>query len=290
MTDSPLNPVQKTYEDSRGLTITYYVWNAERESGVVQIAHGHGEHARRYDELAGLLNEAGYTVYADDHRGHGRTGLDQWQGQFSKLGQLGPRGLQSTIDAVAQLSSIIRIGHPAQPLVLVAHSWGSMLGQMILNQRKAAYNAVVFSGTVYRMPGAMGTGNLNRNHHHPGGTGFEWLSRDPQVVQAAAADPFMPLITPLQAYGLRDALAQFGRPARALDPFPLLIMVGSDDTFGGATSARKLAHAYRRRSGLHDVTLKTYPGARHEIFNEINRAEIFEDLINWINTAAKKIA
>jgi len=63
---------------------------------------------------------------------------------------------------------------------------------------------------------------------------------------------------------------------------PVLIMVGREDPVGGALSAHKLAKAYRERSGLGDVTTLVYPGARHEIFNELSQAETRADLLAWL--------
>lgn len=273
-----------TYTDDYGVAITYYVWPVDRPRAVVQIAHGVGEHARRYAELAGALNGAGYTVYADDHRGHGQTGVDQYGGDLSKLGRLGPGGLRAAVAAVHQLSVIIRSEHPDLPLVLLGHSWGSFMVQMIVNQHAEDYDAVVLSGTAYRWPGFLDSGDLNRKHKTLGTTGVEWLSRDPAVTEAFVADP-LTTNTPLaKLFGLREAARIFGRPAKDLPKnLPLLIQVGGDDTVGGERSALRLADAYRRRSGLRDIRLIVYPGARHEVFNETNRAEVSADLIAWLN-------
>jgi alpha-beta hydrolase superfamily lysophospholipase len=69
-----ISPFTRTFLDHLGLEITFYVWPVENPKAIVQIAHGLGDHARRYDHVAERLNQAGYTVYADDHRGHVVTG------------------------------------------------------------------------------------------------------------------------------------------------------------------------------------------------------------------------
>lgn len=273
-----------TYTDAYGVTITYYVWPARNPRAVVQIAHGVGEHAGRYSELAGVLNEAGYTVYADDHRGHGQTGLDQHGGDASLIGRLGPGGLLAAVAGVHQLSGIIKEEHPGLPLVLLGHSWGSFMVQMILNKYAAEYDAVVLTGTAYRWPRYLDSGDLNRKHKHLGTTGVEWLSRDPAVAAAFIADPLCTTTPLAKLFGLREAARIFGRPAVGLPPdLPLLIQVGGDDTVGGERSALMLANAYTRRSGLRDIHLIVYPGARHEVFNETNRAEVFADLLAWLD-------
>jgi alpha-beta hydrolase superfamily lysophospholipase len=250
----------------------------------VQLAHGVGEHAGRYADLARELNAAGYTVYADDHRGHGQTGVDQHHGDLTKIGRLGPGGLRAAVSGVHQLSGVIRSELPGLPLVLLGHSWGSFMAQMIMNEHPKDYDAVVLSGTAYRWPGYLDSGDLNRKHKHLGSTGVEWLSRDPAVAAAFIADP-LTTTTPLaRLFGLREAARLFGRPAQNLpESLPLLIQVGGDDTVGGERSALMLAKAYTQRSRLRDVRLIVYPGARHEVFNETNRAEVVADLVAWLN-------
>ena len=273
-----------TYTDDYGVAFEYYVWDVPRPRAIVQVVHGVGEHAKRYTELVGRLNEAGYTVYADDHRGHGRTGLRQYAGDASRLGRLGPGGLRAAVAGVHQLTGIIRSEHPDLPLVLLGHSWGSFMAQMIVNEHADDYAAVVLTGTAYRWPGYLNGGDLNARHKHLGTTGVEWLSRDPAVAEAFIADP-LTTTTPLaKLFGLREAARLFGRPARGLPPdLPLLILVGGDDTVGGERSATMLKNAYARRSGLRNIRLVVYPGARHEVFNETNRAEVFADLIGWLD-------
>ena len=273
-----------TFTDDYGVEITYYVWPAQNPRAVVQLAHGVGEHAGRYADLAQALNAAGYTVYADDHRGHGQTGIDQHHGDLTKIGRLGPGGLRAAVAGVHQLSGVIRSEQPALPLVLLGHSWGSFMVQMIMNAHPTDYDAVVLSGTAYRWPGYLDSGDLNRKHKHLGATGVEWLSRDPAVAAAFIADP-LTTTTPLaRLFGLREAARLFGRPAQNLpETLPLLIQVGGDDTVGGERSALMLAKAYTQRSRLRDVRLIVYPGARHEVFNETNRAEVVADLVAWLN-------
>ena len=272
------------FVDAHGVTVHYYVWRAGSPRGVVQIAHGVGEHALRYEELAQQLVGAGYSVYADDHRGHGATGLGQWGGDHTKLGRLGVGGLRAAEEAVVQLTGIARDENPTLSLVMLGHSWGSLMVQRLVDRQASLFDAVVLSGTVYRMPGSMNGGDLNARHKHLGTTGYEWLSRDPAVAADAAADPLMVDAKVAQLFGYRDAVRLFGRPAASLDrDVPVLILVGSDDPLGGEKSAEKLATAYINRSGLTDVELIAYQGARHEIFKETNREQVFADLITWLD-------
>ncbi|UAJ79751.1 alpha/beta hydrolase [Leifsonia sp. ZF2019] len=277
--------MQHTFTDDDGIRIHYDAYPAVGPArAAVQIAHGVGEHAARYRPLAERLAAAGYAVYADDHLGHGRTGMEQWGGDATKLGRLGPGGLRAAIRDVRAFSHLVRAENPAVPLVYLGHSWGSLMGQIILNRHSDEYDAAVLSGTAYRMVGSMNSGDLNKRHAHLGTTGAEWLSRDPRVAEEFVDDPLTTL-TPLQKlFGLTDAARMLGRPARGLArDLPLLIQVGSDDPLGGEASARRLERAYRTRSGLSDVTTIVYPGARHEIYNETNRDEVVADLLAWLD-------
>lgn len=279
------------FTDAQGVVVTYYVWPVDEPIGVVQLLHGLGEYARRYEPLVRHLNDAGFSVYAQDLRGHGQTGLDQYAGDTTKLGQLGVGGLEATISDIRQLSRIITAENPVVPLVLLGHSWGSLMAQMIINRAAADYDAVVLTGTAYRMPGSMEAGDLNKRHKSLGTTGYEWLSRDEAVAQAFADDPLCFTADVLKLFGVRDGLRLYGRPAKNLArDLPLKIMIGSDDTLGGPKSARRLAKAYRERSGLTDVELTIYDGARHEVFNEINRDEVARDLVAWLTERVSRLS
>lgn len=274
----------RTFVDAHGVTIHYYVWAPGRPKAVVQLAHGVGEHALRYEPLAQELVNAGYAVYADDHRGHGATGVEMTGGDLSRFGRLGPGGLRATIENLNDLTRVIRDDHPTTPVVLLGHSWGSLMAQILLNSRAADYDAAVLTGTTYRLPGYMNSGDLNAKHAHLGDTGAEWLSRDPEVHRTFRDDPLTFDATILKLFGVRDALRLVGRPKRLGRDIPLLIMVGDDDSVGGERGAVKLAEAYAHRGGLTDIELVVYEDARHEIFNELNQADVRRDLVAWLDS------
>lgn len=272
------------FVDAYGISIVYDVYEAAEPRAVVQLLHGVGEHAGRYGALIEALVDAGYTVFADDHRGHGRTGLRQWSGDRRKLGRLGPGGLGAARDAVWTLTQRIRAAHPDLPLVLLGHSWGSFLAQMLLDRHPEAFDAVVMTGSALRVPGSLNAGDLNAPWKHLRGSGMQWLSSDEQVGRDFVADP-LTTSTPLaRLFGPLETAKLLGRPRRGLErDVPLLLMVGRDDTVGGPRSVHRLADAYTRRSGLTDVTTLVYPGARHEIFAERCQAEVRADLLAWLD-------
>ena len=270
--------------DAHGVTIVYDVHPARGAArAVVQLLHGVGEHAGRYGALITALTDAGYIVYADDHRGHGRTGMKQ-HGDAARLGHLGPGGHQAAVAACWQLSEIIRAENPDLPLVILGHSWGSFLTQILMNRHPDAYDAMILSGSALRLPGSLNAGDLNARWKANGATGLEWLSSDPQVGTAFHDDPLTVEAPLLRLFGLVDAARLFGRPRK--NPghdVPTLLIVGRDDPVGGPRSVHKLADAYRARSGFTDVTTLVYPGARHELFNELCQEDVRADVLAWLD-------
>ncbi|MDT0181923.1 alpha/beta fold hydrolase [Microbacterium oleivorans] len=271
--------------DAHGVAIVYDVHPAEgTPRGVVQLLHGVGEHAGRYAALIAALTADGFTVYADDHRGHGRTGLRQHDGDHSRLGRLGPGGLRAAIAACRQFTGIIRGRHPDLPLVLLGHSWGSFLAQKLVNADPRAYDALVLSGSSLLWPGALNAAPLNKRWAGADATGVEWLSTDAAVGRAFLDDPLTTTVPLPTLFGPADTVRLLGKPKRDLGvDLPVLLMVGRDDPVGGPRSVHRLADAYRTRSGLTDVTTLVYPDARHEIFNEHCAAEVRADLLAWLD-------
>jgi alpha-beta hydrolase superfamily lysophospholipase len=277
-----------TFTDPFGVVVTYDVYpkvaRKVAPKAIIQIAHGIGEHAGRYAELAKALVTAGFGVYVADMRGHGRTGMQQFADDTTQLGHLGAGGLKAAIGNISQLTEIIKEAHPGVPIVLLGHSMGSLLAQKLINTRASDYAAVILSASAYRMPGSMESGNLNKKFAFEGSTTHEWLSRDPKVIEAFEADPLTFDAEVLKLFGLADGLRLFGVPSYDMDQVPLLIILGSRDPLGGEKSALKLAKAYTKTAAQNDVTVTVYPDARHELFNETNRKEVIADMIAWIKS------
>lgn len=276
---------ERSFTDPHGIRIVYDVYRAVSEPrAALQLLHGVGEHAGRYVHVAEALTAAGCVVYADDHRGHGRTGMAQHGGDSSRLGRLGPGGLRAAEDACAQLSGIIRDDHPGLPLILVGHSWGSFLAQMLLDHHPDLYDGVVLTGSALRWPGALNSGDLNKPWKATDAMGSEWLSSDLSVGRAFLDDPLTTSVPLSKLFGPLDTLRLIGKPAKNLSrDVPVLLMVGRDDTVGGPRSIHRLAEAYRTRSGLSDITTLVYPGIRHEVFNDVTRDEVIADLVAWVD-------
>lgn len=243
--------------------------------GVVQILHGWGEHAGRYDRLAGALTTAGYEVYADDHHGHGRTGV-----RNDTLGALGPRGQDGVVDACHAVSTTIHARHPRAPLFVLGHSWGSMILQRYLRSWGAELTGAIMSGTTYLVPEFVPDGDLNKGFE--GRTVYDWLTRDPDEVDKYIADPHCGFEMMKPGTVLDFVPLTAGDDAALPRSLPILIVNGELDPIGGERGGQALAEHYRA-VGLTDVTFRSYPGGRHELFNETNRDEVTADVVAWLD-------
>jgi alpha-beta hydrolase superfamily lysophospholipase len=279
-------PIKRSFNDDFGVEIMFYEWPVAEPKAVIQIAHGLGEHARRYDAMAAMLNKAGFSVYADDHRGHGQTGVKQLENkQIKRLGNLGPGGMLATYKQVADFSKLIKAENPNRPLVLLGHSWGSFIAQKVINKYSDMYNAVVLSGSALTMPGYLATGDFNKVWKKiPGSTGYEWLSRDVEIQNKFVEDPLTFLALAMQVFGVKNSLQLFGTPSKGIrKDLPILVQVGEADPIGGEYSNKALVEAYRKNAGIDDIELFVYHECRHEIYNELNKEAIIDDLVTWVN-------
>ena len=278
-------PLVRTFTDAQGIDITFYEWPIASPRAAIQLLHGLGEHARRYDELASVLNKAGYAVYATDHRGHGETGLAMVaSGASKRMGNLGPGGMTAVFADELQLRDLIETEHMGRPLVLIGHSWGSMIAQRLLDSNSTMWQAAVLTGSTVLIPGILPSGGFNRKWNRtPNKTGFEWLSRDRSVGEAFVADPKTFPDSAISVFGVSQTIKLLGLPKKTIYPqLPMLLMAGSEDPIGGERGTRLLADAYRR-AGVVDLQAICYHGARHEVFNETNRLEVFADLLAWLD-------
>jgi alpha-beta hydrolase superfamily lysophospholipase len=279
-------PIKRSFKDDFGVEIMFYEWPVAKPKAVIQIAHGLGEHARRYDLMAETLNKAGFSVYADDHRGHGQTGIKQLENkQIKRLGNLGPGGMKATYKQVADFSKLIKAENPNRPLVILGHSWGSFIAQKIINNYSDIYDAVILSGSALTMPGYLATGDFNKVWKKlPGSTGYEWLSRDVEIQNKFVADPLTFLAAAAQVLGIKNSLEMFGKPSKDVRrDLPILVQVGEADPIGGEYSNKALVEAYRKNAGIEDIELYVYHECRHEIYNELNKEAIIDDLVTWVN-------
>ncbi len=282
-------PTSFTFRSADGMQIAAYRWDpAGQPTAAVQITHGMGEHARRYEHVAQALTDAGYVVYAQDHRGHGASA------SADDLGNLGDGGWTGLVDDIGLLSALVRAAHPGLPLILLGHSMGSFAVQQYLLDHSADVDAVVLTGTavIDLLEPALDLDQpldltMFNAPFQPARTDYDWLSRDEAAVDAYVADPLcgFGIDTPsakTMFIGARR-LADPDQVAALRDELPVYIAVGeSDPVNGGLTLLHPLAERLKA-AGLIDVTVVIYPGARHEILNETNSAEVIGSLVEWVN-------
>jgi len=278
-----------TYKSADGTQIVAYRWDPENPPrAAVQLTHGMGEHARRYDHVARALNEAGFVVYAQDHRGHGASA------DPATYGDLGPGSWDALVDDIGLLSGIIRDDHADLPLILLAHSMGSFAAQQYLLDHSADVDGVVLTGTavIDLLEPALDLSQpldlaMFNAAFAPARTDFDWLSRDEAIVDAYIADPACGFGIDAEA-----TKAMFAGARRLADPaqvaamrpdLPVYIAAGENDPVnGGLALLTPLTDRYQA-AGLADVTVRVYPGARHEILNETNRDEVIAELNAWLD-------
>ena len=241
-------------------------------------------------------------VYADDHRGHGKTA-----GDLSKVGIIGADGWNGMVKDEKQLSDIIQEENPGLPLFLFGHSMGSFLGQRYIECWGDKLKGVVLTGTTglpmfppesisfleKAAEGEMRDKTPTQNvmsalntPFEPAKTPFDWLSRDEAEVQKYINDPFCGFAgtNGMTLDMARGCLEMLEPEQQALIPkdLPVLIACGEMDPVGANGGAQALAKRYQD-VGIKDVQLILYPGARHEALNETNHDEVQQDITKWLD-------
>ncbi|WP_375502212.1 alpha/beta fold hydrolase [uncultured Jatrophihabitans sp.] len=285
---------EHTFVDADGVTIGYREWTPDGAArATVVIAHGASEHSGRYARVASTLTAAGFSVLAVDHRGHGLTSAS------TGAGLLGPRGMAGVLDDLDHVVSLA-----TGPVLLLGHSMGSVIALRYAETHPDALTGLVLSGPIGVMPGvevalqqlqgALDGGLADtpveslgpfNEEFEPARTPYDWLSRSDAEVDAYVADPWCGDQNPLTygylaavLSGVRDSADEVGRLPSTL---PVLVIAGERDPVSAFTAqARALAEAMRS-AGL-TVTEDYYPGARHELLNETNRAEVEAALVAWL--------
>ncbi|MDQ2797891.1 MAG: alpha/beta hydrolase [Actinomycetota bacterium] len=284
-----MNPTDFTYSSADDVTIAARRWDpSEQPRGIVQLSHGMGEHIRRYGPLAQFLIEAGFIVVGQDHRGHGAT-VDS----PAQHGQLGAAGWSGLVDDIGRLSKVVRADHPDLPLVLLGHSMGSFAAQQYALEHSSEISALALTGTAVLdllepsldLDQPMDLAMFNAPFA-PARTDYDWLSRDEAQVDLYVADPQCGFgldgLAGRQMFTGARALADQARVAAMRPDLPVYIAVGDQDPVN-AQLALLSPLVERYSAALGDVTVHIYPGARHEVFNEVNRGEVFTDLLTWLN-------
>ena len=275
---------------------------------VVQIAHGIAEHIDRYRPFMEFLADNGFVAAGNDHLGHGKSiRVPAEQGFFAEKD-----GWWRVVDDMDKLHDIMSNEYPELPYVLFGHSMGSFLTRTYLIKHPDKYDGVILSGTGHQSPalvlggnaaasvmaklnGAMGDGAkldslafgtyLNKIENPR--TKFDWLSRDTEQVDKYIADPLCGFVGKIGLY--RDMMQGIKfitdkkNIAQMNKEKPVYFMSGDGDPVGDYGKGVERAYKAFCDAGLHDVFMRLYPGGRHEMLNETNKEQVYQDILNWLN-------
>ena len=282
-------------------------WTPEGQPrAVLQIVHGIAEFVERYDAFANFLTEHGFVVVAEDHMGHGQSiNGEAIQGYFHG-------GWFTAVDDTMQLMQDTRKEYPGIPYILFGHSMGSFMARTILcKYPDSGIQGAIICGTgwqpAFALPALIKVidglckrgyetrpneklqemifGSYNKKIEHPR-TSYDWLTRDSKIVDAYIAHPLCGFTA--CAGLLREMMKGIsfielpGNLAAMRKDLPVFFIAGGDDPVGPYGKGVEKCGAMFKKSGMTDVKVKIYPLGRHEILNEINREEVYSDVLKWI--------
>ena len=283
-------------------------WLPEGEPrGVVQLVHGISEHMGRYDSFARFLAGHGFAVAGHDHLGHGRTAAEP-----SEYGWFGEKdGWKHVLKDTRALRERMGAEYPGAPYFLLGHSMGSFVVRGYLMFWPGTVDGAILSGTgqepaatvaagralsalLIRLKGSkahsglldsLSVGRYN-SQFRPVRTSADWISRDGAVVDADRADPLCRFLPTVGMYhDMMVGLRLLARPEnlRRMDPdTPVYFFSGDRDPVGANGAGVKKVAGWFKDAGVRDLTVKLYPGGRHEMLNETNRAEVYDDVLAWL--------
>jgi alpha-beta hydrolase superfamily lysophospholipase len=284
-----------------------YSWIVAKPVAIVQITHGMMEHAGRYDHFARWLNENQVAVYASDHIGHGLTAKSA-----SDLGHFPEKDdWHRSVDILHHLTLKIRTLHPGVPVFLLGHSMGSLLVQTYMMQYGREMDGYILSGAVRQSPIIANTGLLiagtlsflfgpadrskllvylgygqYNNRLKPHRTSFDWLSTVESTADEYISSPICGF--PCSNMFYRNFFHGFKyisklKNLKQVPPgMPVCIFAGRMDPAGKFGKDPKKINYLLSKFARAQVQMKLYPKGRHEMLNEINRDEVYQDLLEWI--------
>ncbi len=284
-----------------------YRWEPQgKPVAVLQIVHGVAEYAARYEEFASFMASQGFLVVAEDHMGHGDSvGDDCPIGVFEG-------GWHKAVADTHRLLTYTRMECPDVPYILLGHSMGSfMVRTLLAKYPKCGISAAILSGTGWMHRGIINTGiatatlvakrqgpykpsklldgmmfgSYNRKIEHRR-TSHDWLTRDHKIVDAYVADPLCGFsITAGLAKDLLTGMLYNQEPEhlnKMRKDLPVLFIAGAEDPVGNYGEGVKQTVQAFTRVGMENVTMRIYPLCRHEVLNELNRKEVYANILNWL--------
>lgn len=276
---------------------------------IVQIIHGIAEYIDRYDEFMSFLADNGIIAVGTDHLGHGKSiESDEQTGFFA---------YDNGWDYVVRDEEVLRLAmhenYPELPIIVFGHSMGSFMARTLLIRYPDAFNAAIISGTgnqgaalvngglfmgnlVTGLKGAhhyskflnnLAFGSYNKIYDNPK-TEYDWLSRDEASVQKYIDDPLCGFIPSCSLFrdmmtGVKFITNKKNLTAMNKD-MPVYFMSGDMDPVGECGKGVQKAYNNFLEAGMKDVSIKLYPGGRHEMLNEINKDEVYTDILAWLDS------
>ncbi len=296
--------IEKVIKSFDGNKIYCYLWdNVKAPKGVVQIIHGMAEHATRYDEFAKYLNKRGFIVFADDHRGHGKTaGANDNIGKYK-----GGNVFFDTVQDEKFFAQMLKEEYNL-PLYLFGHSYGSFLAIHLIETCNL-YDRVVLSGSSYmkrqdakfahfvakitakfkgddapaKLVEKLSFVHYNKKFHDNG----SWKNSDKVLTQEYYSDPQCARSFSAKFYDDLFSALKFvfknSNLSKIDDHLPILLLSGKDDP---VSKMGKLVIKLYRVFKEHDlkVAMKLYEGARNEIIHDTNHEEVFENVADFFES------
>ncbi len=276
---------------------------------VLQLSHGIMEHIERYDTFARFMANNGFAVIGNSLTGHGKSAADE-----TDIGFIAEKGgWDIAINDMLCLLEKTRIKYPKLPYFLLGHSMGSFLARTLLIRHHNCLTGCILSGTGQQASILLNVGltaaaaerllfgarrksarlnylcfgAYNRripNHR----TSSDWLTRDHDVVEKYMADAVCGFVPSIGLFadmlGGIKFVGKMKNIAKMQKGLPILFISGTEDPVGDYGAGPKKVFSLFKDAGMADVTLKMYEGARHEVLNETNKEEVFQDVLAWISS------
>ena len=275
--------------------------------GIVQIAHGIAEHIERYDGFMSFLAEHGFVAVGNDHLGHGAS--------YTAPGDRGffceTDGWKHVVDDMNILHDSMCAEYPEIPYIFFGHSMGSFLTRTYLIRYPDKPDLAIICGTGHQPKAVAAAGytlaqsavkmygphkdgtKLNSiafgsytKNYEDARTPYDWISRDPEVVNAYIEDPQCGFIPTVSLF--RDMMGGIlfitdpANIAKMNKELPVLFISGWADPVGDYGKGVKRAFEAFCDAGMKHVHIKLYPGARHELLNEMNKEDVMNDIAFWL--------